>query len=63
MQVQGERKRVDRLADGLEADQWHRLSVGEGSKGPRDFDWARVELAQPEQEGWQRYLVVRRSAL
>jgi len=63
VQVQGERKRVDRLADGLQADQWHRLSVGEGSKGPRDFDWARVELAQPEQEGWQRWLVVRRSLL
>ena len=61
VEVQGERQRVDRLADGLQADQWHRLSVGEGSKGPRDFDGARVELAQPEQEGWQRYLVVRRS--
>jgi SRSO17 transposase len=61
VEVQGERKRVDRIADGLEADQWQRLSVGNGSKGPREFDWARVELSKPEQEGWQRYLVVRRS--
>jgi SRSO17 transposase len=61
VEVQGERKRVDRLADGLEPDQWQRLSVGNGSKGPREFDWARVELRQPEQDGWQRYLVVRRS--
>jgi len=59
--VQGQRKRVDRIADGLEPDQWQRLSVGDGSKGPRDFDWARVELPAPEHEGWQRWVVVRRS--
>ena len=35
--------------------------MGDGSKGPRDFDWARIELAKPEQEGWQKWLVVRRS--
>ena len=45
----------------LEPDQWQRLSAGDGSKGPREFDWARVELSKPEQEGWQRWLVVRRS--
>jgi SRSO17 transposase len=61
VEVQGERKRVDRIADGLEPDQWQRLSVGDGSKGPREFEWARVELSKPEQEGWQSYLVVRRS--
>src|SRR5207244_9919286 len=60
-EVQGERKRVDRIAEGLSPDQWQRLSVGDGSKGPREFDWARVELSKPEQEGWQRWLVVRRS--
>ncbi len=59
--VQGQRKRVDRIADGLEPDQWQRLSAGDGSKGPRQFDWARVELSRPEQEGWQRWLVVRHS--
>jgi SRSO17 transposase len=61
VEVQGEHKRVDRIAEGLEPDQWQRLSVGDGSKGPREFDWARVELSRPEQEGWQRWLVVRRS--
>jgi SRSO17 transposase len=59
--VQGQHKRVDRIADELEADQWHRLSAGNGSKGPREFDWARVELSTPEPEGWQRWLVVRRN--
>ncbi len=59
--VQGECQRVDRIAAGLGADQWQRLSAGSGSKGPRLFDWACVELDKPEQEGWQRCLVVRRS--
>jgi SRSO17 transposase len=63
VEVQDERKRVDRIADGLEPDQWQRLSVGDGSKGPRDFDWARVELASPDEPGWQKWLVVRRSLL
>jgi SRSO17 transposase len=63
VEVQGERQRVDHLADGLEPDHWQRLSVGDGSKGPRAFDWARVELSKPEHEGWQRYLLVRRSLL
>lgn len=61
--VQGERKRVDRIAADLGADQWQRLSAGSGSKGPRLFDWTCVELDKPEQEGWQRCLVVRRSLL
>jgi SRSO17 transposase len=61
VEVQGERRRVDRIADGLEPNQWHRLSAGSGSKGPRDFDWARVELAPPEHEGWHHWLVLRRS--
>jgi len=61
VEVQDERKRVDRIADGVAPDQWHRLSVGDGSKGPREFDWARVELSKPEQDGWQSWLVVRRS--
>ncbi len=63
VEVQGERKRVDQIAAGLGRDQWQRLSAGDGSKGPRDFDWARVELSKPKQEGWQFWLVVRRSLL
>ena len=61
VQVQGERKRVDCLADGLGPDQWQKISVGDGSKGPREFDWACVELDTPETSGWQKCLVVRRS--
>jgi SRSO17 transposase len=52
VQIQGKQQRVDHLAERLESEQWHRLSVGEGSKGPRLFEWARIELAHPEQAGW-----------
>jgi SRSO17 transposase len=61
VQGEGEHKRVDGIADGLEAEQWQRLSVGNGSKGPRTFDWACVALSTPQHEGWQRYLLIRRS--
>ncbi len=39
---------------------WHRMSAGEGAKGPRWYDWALVPLAQPK-VGWGHWLLVRRS--
>jgi SRSO17 transposase len=61
VKLQGVCKRVDRIAAGLGTDQWQRLCAGNGSKGPRLFDWACVELDKPEEPGWKRCLVVRRS--
>jgi SRSO17 transposase len=58
---EGGRKRVDQVARQLAADEWQRLSAGSGSKGPRFFDWARVEVAKPEKQGWQRWLIIGRS--
>jgi SRSO17 transposase len=46
--------------DGAE-EGWKRLSAGNGSKGPRLYDWARLPLNRPLQEGFQRWLLVRRS--
>jgi SRSO17 transposase len=40
---------------------WERLSAGEGSKGPRLYDWFRLPLNPPVQEGFERWLLVRRS--
>ena len=40
---------------------WRRLSAGEGSKGPRLYDWLRLPLNPPMQEGSERWLLVRRS--
>jgi SRSO17 transposase len=40
---------------------WERLSAGMGSQGPRWYDWQRLDLQDPLQDGWKRWLVVRRS--
>src|SRR5918993_1782289 len=40
---------------------FRRISVGDGSKGPRLYDWSRLPLNPPMQEGFQRWLLVRRS--
>jgi SRSO17 transposase len=45
------RIRADILAAGLPDDSWHRLSAGAGSKGPRFYDWAWVDLTTPGQDG------------
>ena len=34
--------RVADRAERIPADDWHRLSAGEGAKGPRLYDWAYV---------------------
>ena len=43
-----------------EEEGWQRLSAGEGSKGPRLYDWRRLPLNPPLQEGFGRWLLVRR---
>ena len=43
------------------ADDWQRLSAGEGAKGPRLYDWAYKEYPSL-QSGWNRGLLVHRRA-
>jgi SRSO17 transposase len=50
---------VSEVAAGITA--WERLSAGDGAKGLRIYDWARVGLAEATTEGWGRWLLVRRS--
>jgi SRSO17 transposase len=40
---------------------FRRISAGEGSKGPRLYDWTRLPLNPSLQDGFERWLVVRRS--
>ncbi len=46
-------------------DSWTRLSAGDGSKGPRLYDWALVELFRlqltEEEKYWGHWLLVRRN--
>jgi SRSO17 transposase len=48
------------IAD-LPARAWARCSAGEGSQGPRRYDWARIPLAGECAAGWGRWLLARRS--
>lgn len=52
---------VKALLAELPSEGWARLSAGTGSKGPRWYDWVRVEVHAPVQAGWKRWLVARRS--
>src|SRR3978361_2159549 len=56
------------IARGLKSSAWRRLSAGDGTKGPRLYDWTYVELADldaaefgaPHGGLWTRGLLVRR---
>src|SRR5690242_7765128 len=60
---------AEEIARGLDASAWGRLSAGEGTKGPRLYDWAYLELADLDASEyddastglWTRGLLVRRS--
>jgi SRSO17 transposase len=60
---------AEQIAQGLEPVAWQRLSAGEGTKGPRLYDWAYLELADLDAEEyrdgatglWTRGLLIRRS--
>jgi SRSO17 transposase len=56
----GQRQRVDALVAALPAAAWRRLSAGEGSQGPRLYDWAWVLLSPPI-PGWAQWVLARRS--
>ncbi len=40
---------------------WQRLSAGNGTKGPRTYDWAVLTLSEPAPESWAHRLLFRRS--
>ena len=45
----------------LEDEDWQRLSMSEGTKGPRLFDWARVPILHQWEEDGRHCLLIRRS--
>ena len=52
---------AEELAAGLAAGEWRRLPAGEGSKGPRLYDWARLRLFRLQAPPWDHWLLIRRS--
>jgi SRSO17 transposase len=62
--AQGERRRVevrDVEALLLAPEDWQRLSMSEGTKGPRLFDWAAVPILHRWQDDQRHWLLIRRS--
>jgi SRSO17 transposase len=53
--------RARSLLAGIPADAWQRLSCGDGSKGPRLYDWAVTRTNSPEADEYARWLLIRRS--
>jgi SRSO17 transposase len=54
-------QRISTLLADLPAEGWERLSAGTGSKGPRWYDWLRLDASAPAQGGWKRWVLLRRS--
>jgi SRSO17 transposase len=53
--------RADTLVAGAPDEAWKRLSCGNGTKGPRLYDWALAKVHFETEPGYQRWLLARRS--
>ncbi len=51
---------VQVLAEEFSVQDWQRSSAGDGSKGPREYDWAVRAFGMVDKHGWQLWLIVRR---
>jgi SRSO17 transposase len=56
-----QQRRVNTILATLAGAGWTRLSVGDGAKGPRWYDWRWLPLAEPIEPAWRRWLLGRRS--
>jgi SRSO17 transposase len=55
-------RRADEVVASWPAEQWKRFSAGEGSQGPRYYDWGWQELSyRLTPAGWKQWLLARRS--
>lgn len=64
MTPDGVRRRVEAEQVGtflLQAQDWQRLSMSEGSKGPRLFDWACVPMLHRWEDDGQHWVLIRRN--
>jgi len=56
-----EQQQITAIVAALPTQGWETLSAGMGSKGQRWYDWRCLELSDPPQPGWKRWLLLRRS--
>lgn len=59
--LNGRRVKASEHLNQVPEDVWQRLSCGAGTKGERLYDWALVTWPSPEDDGFQRGWLVRRS--
>lgn len=59
--VEFRQQRVDEIAVAVPAKSWIRLSVADGAKGPRVYDWAAARCGASTETGLIRWLLLRRS--
>lgn len=58
----GRTYRVSTISQQAPTESWKCLRAGDSAKGPRTYDWLRLELSEPLIDGWSRWLLVRRSS-
>jgi SRSO17 transposase len=61
VRLDGRPRQVKPLVAALPPAGWTRLSAGDGTKGPRGDDWHWRPLPEPQEPGWHRWRLVRRS--
>ncbi len=61
IEIDFEMHKAEALVTSVEETAWQRLSCGDGTKGPREYDWARIRFNCPLAPEWERWLLVRRS--
>lgn len=59
--VNRRQQRIDAIVASAPAEAWFRMSVGDGAKGPRLYDWTAARYGLPNEQGFIRWLLARRS--
>jgi len=54
-------QRMDAIIRQAPENAWFRMSVGDGAKGPRLYDWTAARFGVPSEQGLIRWLLARRS--
>jgi len=54
-------ERFDAIVKDIPEDKWFRMSVADGSKGPRVYDWAAGRFGIPDESGLVKWMLFRRS--
>ena len=54
-------KRFDDIVKDIPEDKWFRMSVADGAKGPRVYNWAAGRFGVPDESGLVKWMLFRRS--